>query len=158
VIDDVKTDSRLKGLNSIVFLMLKQKGRGESFTKISEKHYNDIINKSLKEKIRFGFDSCSATLFQNSIYENKDYEEISKMVDACESTLFSMYINAFGLAFPCSFAEGTWEGIAIRDYMNFLKEVWYSDEFNKFRKKLLGNKCKKTGCRKCPIYDLDFSE
>ena len=160
VLEDAKDDPRLEKLNAIVFLMLKPKNRGANFTKISEEKYQEIIKTGFDLGVRIGFDSCSASAFQRAIFDRDDYEQIVQMVDACESTLFSSYINVDGRMFFCSFTEGEpgWEGIDVVNCENFFKDVWYGEETRKFRKQLLKSRCEMTGCRKCPIFDLDFKD
>ena len=44
-IDSASTDERLKGLNAIVFLSLKTKGRGEhGFTPLTQEEFTDLVN------------------------------------------------------------------------------------------------------------------
>ena len=77
------------------------------------------------------------------------------MIEACESTLFSYYINVDGMGFPCSFCEGEdkFTGIDVKDAKNFLKDVWYHPETLKFRDKVSG--CKDcNNCRICHAFDL----
>ncbi len=159
VLDDAKNDPRLEKLNAIVFLMLKSKGRGKQFTKISSEKYKNIIQKGFDLGIGIGFDSCSASAFQKTIKERGDYDKLVQMVDACESTLFSAYINVLGKFFFCSFTEGEpgWEGIDVVNCDNFMLDVWYGKETRKFRNMLLESRCDITGCRKCPVFDLDLS-
>ena len=160
VMKDSQEDPRLKKLNAIVFLMLKPKGRGSQFTKISEEKYQELIKTGFDLGIRMGFDSCSASAFQRTIFDREDYEQLIQMVDACESSLFSAYINVEGKFVYCSFTEDEpgWEGIDVVNCDDFLDDVWYGEETGKFREQLLKSRCEKTGCRKCPIFDLDFVE
>lgn len=60
LINDIKTDPRLKSLNAVVFLSLKQKGRGESYKGCSTEEFKSVIDKMFAAGINFGFDSCSA--------------------------------------------------------------------------------------------------
>ena len=159
VILDAANDPRLAKLNAIVFLFLKPKGRGQGFTKISSmEKYKQIIDLAFQKNINVGFDSCSASSFLRTIKDRPDYKKLEMMVDACESTLFSSYINVEGRFFYCSFTEGEpgWKGIDVLKSDNFLKDVWYGEETKKFRENLLKSRCKETGCRKCPIFDLDL--
>ena len=146
-IKDASSDARLVGsLNAIVFLHIKKKGRAldNNFNKPSDGQIKDVITSALKHGIGFGFDSCSAHRVMEYLPE-----EYHSMVEPCESSLFSMYINVDGLCFPCSFTEiDSYEGIDITNIKNF-NDVWYGNGYKKFRKECLGN------CRKCPVYDID---
>ena len=46
LIDEVKTDERLTGLNAVVFLSLKQKGRGIHFERVDDDQFEKIIRKA----------------------------------------------------------------------------------------------------------------
>jgi hypothetical protein len=156
VMKDYHHDKRLKGLNAIVFLLLKPKGEKNNFTIIKEKkYYKDIINYAFSNNINIGFDSCFAPLFLGCIKGRKDFKKIDRLVESCESTLFSSYINVKGLYYPCSFVEDEWKGIDVLNCNDFIKDVWYGEETVKFREKLLKqeNIISKT-CRFCPVFDI----
>lgn len=152
IMNDTKTDPRLKNLNALVLLSLKQKGRGEGFTKLSQEDFTKLVQHGMSNDIRLGFDSCGACKFLESIKNDKNYLHFVNMVEPCESGLFSTYINVEGKFFPCSFAEGVdeWkDGIdCTQDEFDFLKDVWFSDKVNKWRDKLLKNN------RECPLFDV----
>lgn len=142
VINDATTDSRLKDkLNAIVFLHLKPKGRAvtNEFHIPTDEEFKNVVEYALKNNVGFGFDSCSANKAMKYLPE-----KYHSVIEPCESTLFSCYINVDGLAFPCSFAEDIYEGIDVTKYTDF----WYSQEYRSFRSKCLENN------RKCPIYNL----
>jgi MoaA/NifB/PqqE/SkfB family radical SAM enzyme len=152
VLKDAKTDERLKNyLNAIVFLWLKPKGRGEKLHQVSREKYHALVHYALINNIRIGFDSCSASNFLRcaNTLQFKDY------VEPCESTLFSIYINVDGIAYPCSFAEGNCEGVSVIEN-DFLPDVWMSEPFMEFRDKVLASSnIDENGCRKCPLYNLE---
>lgn len=156
VINDYMNDERLQGMNAIVFLSLKQKGRGEYFNKITEDEFKGIVDKCFENKIRFGMDSCSANKFLFSIKDKENYNELSSYVENCEKMLFSLYINDKAKLFPCSFMEkeGDWkEGIDMLNINNFTQDVWYNDKVKKDRDiSLKCIECK--GCNSCSYYDV----
>lgn len=148
-IKDIKTDSRLNKLNSIVFLSLKQKGRGISYTKLSNDKFKNIINLCLENNISFGFDSCAGNKFLD-IIKNTKLNYLSNYCTPCESTRESAYINVNGDFFPCSFTEGTeeWkEGISVLKAKSF-DDIWYHPKTVKFRNTLLNNNCN------CPLFNV----
>lgn len=151
-ISNIKTDDRLKYLNAIVFLSLKQKGRAETgFTPLSQDKYKILIDKCFESKINFGFDSCGAMRFSDAIKDRKNKDQLNKMIEPCESGCFSFYINVDGEGFPCSFTDGyeTWEtGINIINCNDFVKDVWNNQRMIEFRNKLI--KCK----RNCILYTI----
>lgn len=148
VMKDAQTDERLKKyLNAIVFLWLKPKGRGERLHQVSMEKYKALVKYALENKVRIGFDSCSASNFMKC----EGTKQFADCVEPCESTLFSIYINVRGEAFPCSFAEDVYEGTSVID--NSFKDVWMSKPFVDFRTKVIANK-DENGCRMCPIYNL----
>jgi MoaA/NifB/PqqE/SkfB family radical SAM enzyme len=69
------------------------------------------------------------------------------VAEPCESSLFSMYINVDGFAFPCSFSEKSRFGVQVDTYESFDK-VWNHYMTEDFRKELIENN------RNCPIYNL----
>lgn len=156
-INDAKYDSRLKGLNAIVFLSLKAKGRGEHFTPLAQHKFNYLVWLCKELKINYGFDSCSSLKFFNSLSE-EEYERISPMIQPCESTLESSYINVKGEFFPCSFTEGTegWEtGLDVVTCDHFTRDIWNHPRVEKFRETLIGTQHNnKFSCRNCPIYKI----
>jgi hypothetical protein len=137
VIHDCKTDKRLEGLRAIVFLALKQKGRGRVMKPLSEEKYKILVDACLKSGINFGFDSCSAFKFTRATDNPKKYESV---IEPCESYCFSMYIDAEGFTYPCSFleGEGDWKtGINLLNINDFLKDVWFCDRVTEARNKII---------------------
>ena len=153
IIEDIKNDSRLKKLNAIVFLSLKQKGRGENFTTLSFDKYKVLIQKCFDSGIRFGFDSCSCRKFEKALEdiilpEDINKEQIIQSSEPCESTKFSSYCNVEGEFFPCSFAEKEGNGLDILNCNDFLKDIWYHPTSIFFREKL--QRCN----RNCPLFSI----
>lgn len=127
IIEDVKNDPRLSELNALVFLSLKKKGRATigAFTQLSQDKFTNLVNISLEKGISIGFDSCSAHKFEKSIAGRADEEKLKTMSEPCESAaIFSSYINVDGKYFPCSFAEGMFEGIDVTNEPDFINKVW----------------------------------
>lgn len=156
VMEAMKSDPRLDQVNAIVFLGLKQKGRGTKYEGVTREQYRELVEHCLANGIPFGFDSCSAPAFIDSVVDHPNYEQFKMMAEDCESTLFSSYINERGVFFPCSFTEnwdkGGWaEGIDVLAADDFIKDVWFHPRTAEFRKALIGNTdC--NGCRNCPAY------
>ena len=157
-LDDIKNDKRLEKLNAIVFLSLKQRGRGEKFTPLSEGKFKYLVNYALDKNINIGFDSCSAYKFLKSVEDHQRFEHFKMCSEPCESSAFSIYCNTEGHFFPCSFAEGIreWkEGLDIGNCKDFLKDIWNHKKTNEFRKKLLSTKhFNNLGCRTCPMFKV----
>lgn len=155
-----KNDDRLKNLNAVVFLMLKPKGRGSTFhpLKNTEK-FKELVKLIFDNNLKVGFDSCSAFSFLRCIDElniGKDYTiPIEYMVESCESDCFSSYINVDGKYMHCSFCEGLdgWDGIDLLKVDNFLNDVWFHPEVNKFRLQSIKNRKNKKNCQ---LYDLEL--
>ena len=152
LIKDVKTDSRLVNLNAVVFLSLKQKGRGINYHPLAADKFANLIGEALKNNVRIGFDSCSTHKFLKAVQDNKDIWKLDQklidiMVEPCESSIFSLYINTDGIIYPCSFTEEG-EGINVQDVTDFVIDVWKHPRLIKFRQQLL--RCK----RHCPVYNI----
>lgn len=160
LIEDAKSDARLRDLNAIVFLALKERGRGVSMHSLRNlEQYKALVEKAFEEKVSIGFDSCSASLFLKSVQGHPNYEQFYEMSEPCESTLFSIYVDVEGNVWPCSFLENEeYEPINLLEVNDFLKQCWHSDKLNKFRKDLFDTvKCKSClveGVRECPKYEL----
>jgi MoaA/NifB/PqqE/SkfB family radical SAM enzyme len=144
----IQTDARLSKLNAVVFLSLKQKGRGVTFNRVTDDEFKAIVDYALDNNIRVGFDSCGSFRFLKSIVGHKNYKEMEEMVEPCESALFSSFVNVDGMFSPCSFMEGVFEGIDVVHTEDFLSGIWFNPRIVEWRKKLLS--CK----RSCPIYNV----
>lgn len=148
---DIKHDPILKGLNAIVFLSLKKKGRGEGFTPLTQDQFKQLVDEAFKLEISFGFDSCGANKFLQSVKERSNYKQLEQMAEPCESSCFSFYIDVDGKGYPCSFTEGChgWdEGIDIVGCDDFINDVWNNDKIKKFRERII--KCG----RSCFLYNV----
>jgi len=163
IVDDYMADPEFaKVLNAVVFLMVKPKGRAVGkFTLPSVIEYKALVDKAIANGVPIGFDSCGAPHFLEFAERGMEFKQY---VDPCESTLFSVYIDVHGVAYPCSFSTNCYPGTSIvqspdvpvpAEYIvdDFVEGVWHGEIFNRFRKDLLENK-DKNGCRMCPCYDL----
>lgn len=150
-IDDY-INGRLKGVNAIILLSLKQKGRGAKFNTLSQKDFDDLVEYAFKYNVPLGFDSCSVQKLENTLVNYpKMKERLECYIEPCESSTFSFYCNTDGYFFPCSFVEGEGEwknGIHIDEVNNFINDVWYSNKVSNFRYNLLKNG------RSCPIFNI----
>jgi len=157
LLHDAQSDPRLSKLNAMVFLLLKEKGRGANFHKISFDKYKAMIDYALEHKLRVGFDSCSANSF---LRDHKDYKQMEIMVEPCESFgMFSSYISAEGIYYPCSFSEGEgdWkEGFNVLECDDFIKDIWTSEKLIKWRNRIIEESADHL-CRVCPIFDVELN-
>ena len=157
-LQDRLVDSRLSKMNAIVLLSLKQKGRGKSFTSLSLEKFKQIVDFAITNNIAIGFDSCSAYKFLQSVKDHTNYKQYEMCAEPCESGLYSLYSNAEGKFFPCSFSEDTegwFEGLDLKNCKNFLKDVWFHPKTVAFREKLLNTiKNNSIGCRECPLFKV----
>jgi radical SAM protein with 4Fe4S-binding SPASM domain len=165
VVQDIVHDERLKGLNAVVFLQYKDKGRGKGeFHSIQDAwDYRRLIDFCEMRKVGYGFDSCSAPLYFKAVEERENYKQLVQFAEPCESSLFSSYINCYGEFYPCSFTEASegWNtGISVLKCDNFLKDVWNNERVVTFRNSLVGSSSKCINCksqkicRSCPVYDV----
>lgn len=163
VINDAKNDKRLNGLNAIVFMTLKPRGKRNNLTPVdSLDKFKDLFKLAVDNGIQIGMDSCAAPQAFKAT-ESLNMVDVAQSIEACESYgLFSCYCNVEGTYFPCSFAEGigNWkEGLSILDCSDFVKDIWYHPKLNMWRRKSLGMSsvcnCKFSGeCRPCPLFDI----
>lgn len=149
-------DPRLEKLNAIVCLGLKRKGRGDSFHRMSDAHFKEVIEFALDNHIGLGFDSCNSKRALDVIGES-----VKDSVIPCEASLESSYISYRGYYYPCSFMEGVgdWkEGISLKEINSpeeFLDKVWNNPKTLEFKKQLLATTTHNChGCRECPYYEI----
>jgi len=157
IIKDAKNESRLEGLNAIVFLSLKQKGRGGNHTGLSFDKYRALVDYALLNDVGIGFDSCSAPLFLAAVKDRPEYDQFEQMTEPCEAYLFSIYINTWGECTPCSFLEDEgYKHLNILECEDFLKDIWYHPAVTEWRKKLLSTEkiCSVDKCRMCPHFNI----
>lgn len=155
-IDDFYTDERLLGLKAIIFLSLKQKGRGKKYNRISDSEFGKLVKYAMKNKVPFGFDSCSANKFLKAIKNEPTFSKMISSIEPCESACFSAYIDVNGEYYPCSFTPNTenWEnGIQVENIDDFNKDVWNSNKNKKFRVDLNNNLCENNH-RSCILYTI----
>ena len=73
LINDIKNDKRLAKLNAVVFLSLKQKGRGKSFKGCSINDFKEVVKKgenfSSVELERASFYACEDAYITLKLYE-----------------------------------------------------------------------------------------
>ncbi len=151
IIDDISTDPRLEKFNAIVFLQYKDKNKNSDYHSVLDvEKYKKLINYCNKKKVNYGFDSCSAPMFIESIKDDPNNSYLETMADPCESFLFSLYISCKGKVFPCSFGEDIEEEIDVLNCNNFVKDVWNNEVAKSWRKKLIDNE------RNCPVYELSL--
>lgn len=156
VIDDAKNDSRLQGLNAIVFLSLKQRGRGEHFHSVSDEQFKKLFDYAMEKGVGVGFDSCSVPKFIKAIADRPNKDELESLSESCESCMFSAYINTKGEFYPCSFMEGMGEwkqGIDLTKVNDFVEDVWNDNKVVEWRNKSIQClKCK--GYNECQYFNV----
>lgn len=142
---DAISDIRLKDLNAIVLLSLKQKGRASrSFHSVDQLDFAALVDLAIDKNIPIGFDSCSCHKFLDAVKRYPDLESLTTVAEPCESGLFSAYFNVEGKFFPCSFAEGSPGWIKGLD----VEEFWGNEKTIRWRSCLIAYG------RKCPLYEI----
>lgn len=155
VLNDRLNDERLQGMNAIVLLGVKNKGRAsEGFNSLSMDKFQKLIQFAFENNIDIGFDSCSAQKFEKAVdlmdIPDDHKKALKECSESCESGAFSFYTNVNGDYFPCSFTEdedGWTDGISVTNCDDFFKDIWYCDRNMDWRKRLLESA--ENGCRKC---------
>ena len=155
---DINKYPELQYVNAIVFLSLKQKRRGKNNDYLTQEKYTELVKVCMDKNVPFGFDSCSAPSFIESVKDHPNFESYKSLTEDCESTLFSSYINEYGDFYPCSFTEGWVEGawssgLSVLDCKDFIKDIWFNPRTVQFRNALLGN-TDSLGCRNCPAFSV----
>ena len=157
VLKDRIDDPRLSKLNAIVFLGVKPKGRAKDhYHSLTKEQYGELVKTALDLNVPFGFDSCSAPKFVETI-KSMNLTDIQKkqMIESsesCESSLISSYINTFGEYWHCSFTEEEpgYQFVDVVQARDFLKDVWYSNSVKKFRDESILSM--NDGCRHCIVF------
>ena len=149
-------DERLSKLNAVVFLSLKQKGRGTGFTPLSQEKFNELVKIAHDNNIGIGFDSCSSLKALNA-YDAIGID-VKKYIIPCEAAMQSSYINVRGEYYPCSFCEGEGEwstGLNVIECNDFIEEIWNNPKTLKFSEDL-NSTCKNNcmNCRNCPMFNV----
>ena len=147
LIGDIASDPRLKDLYAVVFLSLKQKGRGRRFGRLSNEEFQSVIAKCRDLGIPFGFDSCSASKYL-AYARTAGLEWTEACCDMCESGRMSYYVNVDGLGYPCSFSEGIVKPVDVLNAESFVDDVWNHPVTQNFREVSLLNGCS------CTLYQV----
>jgi len=126
----------LEGINAIIFLLFKPKGKGEQYKdlQLTEEQIQNVITamRAAKQPWKIGTDSCTVRFFQNMSEEEKLFS------DFCEAGRMSAYITPDMKMKPCSFMDEIHE-VKIEENRNIF-DIWNnSKSFKICRKKLLDN-------------------
>lgn len=158
LINDIKTDSRLKGLNAVVFLSLKQKGRGVKFQGCTKEDFKSVVERMMQNNIGFGFDSCSQPKFADSVKGHPQENKLVEMSEPCESFSQSLYVNEKGIISPCSFMENVscFENFnlldgSINSSEEFVNKIWNKQSSIDFS--INANMCSSCGSG-CQYYNI----
>lgn len=148
-----KYNDVLNGLNGVIFLTYKPKGRANTedcltIDKTFEKFTNMIDNNSCG--IRIGFDACFVPVLMKYTDTNVDY------IDSCECGFFSIYIDENSNVKPCSFANNDRYSYNLKEYT--MEEIW-NQKYQEYRREISNNICineckNKNTCRgKCMYFE-----
>lgn len=160
-VKNIYTQNKLRSyVNAIIFLTMKPVGCRNNFkSNITEEQHKELIDYCLENDIPIGFDSCGCYNFLKSIQNHKNFEYFNMLAEPCESSLFSIYVNVDGYAYPCSFYEQTVTDKESYPYLLFdntdlMMDVWFNEKFNSFRKTLLSTSINEFYCRRCPLFNI----
>ena len=148
-----KFNEELQGINGVIFLTYKPKGRAsldKCLTMNSDlDEFINLIDKGLC-LTRVGFDACFVPLLMRYTEVNVDY------IDSCECGFFSIYIDENMNVKPCSFANDDRFSYSLEKYS--MEEIW-NEKYEAYRDNIMKNNCtsqcdNKSNCRgKCAYYD-----
>jgi hypothetical protein len=143
-------DAELRGMvHAVVFLSLKQRGRGRRLTPLDQAGFTRIVRTALERNIPLGFDSCAAPKVVRA-YCDLGITPPLDQISSCESACESLYCNVDGRFFPCSFTEDG-AGIPVPEPGDFLRDVWFHPTQAAFRAKILAGRNAR-GIGHCPTY------
>lgn len=130
-IDALENDKFPKGISAVIFLLHKPIGLGSEENVLEyndprlQKFFHLVDNNKCSHKI--GFDSCTIPGVINFCH-NINIDSL----DTCEAGRFSAYVDSDMNMMPCSF-DNQDQNYAISLNTHSVKEVWDSNEFEKFR-------------------------
>jgi radical SAM protein with 4Fe4S-binding SPASM domain len=143
----------LRGINGVVFLTFKPKGRGseERCLEMGDdlEHFISLIESGAATS-RVGFDACFVPVLMKYTGVNVDY------IDSCECGFFSVYIDEKLNVKPCSFALGDAYTFNLREHD--MEDIW-QHKYKPYRAEMLSHVCTNdcehtTSCHgKCMYYD-----
>jgi MoaA/NifB/PqqE/SkfB family radical SAM enzyme len=145
---DYHLDTRLRKLNAIVLLSLKQKGRGTNFTILTDDNFAALVVYALDKKVPIGFDSCGCGKFLDVAHKIGKYAQYIEYAEPCESCSFSQFIDVDGVFHPCSFATDCGAGIDVLKVNDFMADVWNAKTTCTERKRIQDND------RNCPYFTV----
>lgn len=147
----------LVGINGLIFLTYKPRGRAEVKNCLQEnQEYYEFLSliKMNKCSASVGFDACFIPPLLRYANINEDY------VDSCECGFFSVYIDENMVVKPCSFSNNDKYSYSLQS--NSFQTIW-EKMLSSYRKDILGDPCTadcshKGECRgACPYYsELSF--
>jgi hypothetical protein len=148
---DYYRDERLKNINSIFFIGLKNDENWRFLKELENNEFKSIVNDMLDKKIPFGLDNYLSFYFISHIKNNlKHYYNMSFV--PCESLTFHAYIDINGYIFPCKYyvpKKQNFIGFSLFDKRGFDK-LWFHKNFNQIRNDFISNN--KNGIRYCPLF------
>jgi radical SAM protein with 4Fe4S-binding SPASM domain len=144
----------LHGINGIVFLTFKPKGRGSEERCLEMgpemERFISLIQSGLS-RARVGFDACFVPVLMRHTHVNTDY------IDSCECGFFSVYIDEKLNVKPCSFSLGDAYTFNLAEYD--MEDIWQR-KYEAYREEILNNLCSSKDCDhtaschgKCMYYD-----
>ncbi|MDR3271397.1 MAG: radical SAM protein [Peptococcaceae bacterium] len=136
-----KYNELLAGINAVIFLTYKPKGRAvrNDCLSISDERFNKFVHSIDHNEcdMRIGFDACFVPVLLRRTTVDADY------IDSCECGFFSVYIDEKMNVSPCSFANDQRFRFNLRRYT--LHEIW-NEQFAGYRLMMLGNPCADKTC------------
>jgi len=134
-------DNLLAGVNAVIFLTHKAKGRAISSDNLA---WNGDLGRFVRAvdarrtTVKVGFDACLVPLLLHSTRVD------TQLIDSCECGFFSVYIDEMLNVSPCSFSTGSKYSWNLRS-MSF-EHIWQK-ELGQYRAEI-HNDCQ----RKCPAH------
>ncbi|MHA1769397.1 MAG: radical SAM/SPASM domain-containing protein [Candidatus Thorarchaeota archaeon] len=137
LITDVENLNNL-GVNAVVFLLHKAVGRGKLADTPTGADTQRLIRQALTGEAPVGFDTCFTPLISHA----EQVSEVSvpwTLLDFCEASRFSMFVDQNLVAQPCSFCTGQRFSSNLRKQS--LRDIWFGHKFDDFRALLKEDKC-----------------
>lgn len=131
-IDRLKANDFPHGINAVIFLLHKPAGQGseDNVLNFSDPRVAEFFNfVDKKHPFKIGMDSCNVP---GAINYCKNIA--AESLDTCEGGRFSCYISADMYMTPCSFDQERRYYVSLQG--KTIEEVWNSEPFNQFRRKL----------------------
>lgn len=137
-----KYNELLSGINAVIFLTYKPKGRAPSSRclNMGDERFTRFIQRIGRNRcaVKIGFDACFVPVLMRHTPVDVDY------IDSCECGFFSVYIDENMNVSPCSFANNNRFTFSLLTHS--MDSIWNS-RFEAYRREMVRDECADMSCK-----------